>query len=451
MIKKYKYHILSLLPFLITGIFSEGFIHPDEHFVTLEFLQTKISTFSRPEIFHWDYHERIRPWFQAFLYYIFYFLTPFKAPFNLAMSYRLLAGILGWFSLYLLTQKNTKRLLWISWTWFVPFLLARSSSESLSTSFFFLGAYFFTTDYSRKSSLLSGIFWGLSFITRYQMGIVIAVANLWYLYHKKSLRGLAWHSLMIFLIIGLGVVVDFWGYGEWVFSPYNYLYTNLVESRASAFGTDPFWYYLTQPIIKGGVFIPLVLIMGGYQYLKKNKSSFWLPVLISFIVIHSLIPHKEIRFLTFVYIALALLTFSQEQLPLLKKKGVFIFLLVLNFSMMSKTSLTPAEGLLGLYEQVGKMKTTVFYTPSNQHGQLFTFEMPFYEKVKRETVGFNLLQLNSLPSDAIVLTTNYQQFKYLTDHCRRTWLNYPEWVLAFNFFGWINRSAITALWSCAKN
>jgi GPI mannosyltransferase 3 len=448
MIQKYKYHFLSLLPFVVTAIFSEGFLHPDEHFVTLEFLQTKISSFSRPEIFNWDFHEKIRPWLQTLTYFILYKITPFDSPFSLAFFYRLLAGILGWYSLFLLSKKNLKVMLWISWTWFVPFLMARTSSESLSTSLFFLGTYFFTKEDSKKNSLKAGLFWGLSFLIRYQMGIVIAVANLWYLKERKPLKNLSLHSLMIIAIIGIGIVIDFWGYGSWTFSPYNYLYTNLIESRASAFGTDPFWYYLTKPIMKGGVFLPLLLLYGSFTYFKKNKKSVWLPILLSFFIIHSLIPHKEVRFLTLIYIALVFLTFSQENLLNLKKKYFLYPIIIINFIMMAKASFTPAEGLLALYKEVGKSETQLFYTPSNKHGQIFQFQMPFYEVIKRNTKGFKLEQYENIPNGQTILTTNYHQYLYLNDKCSILWLNYPTWVFQFNFSNWLNRSAITALWKC---
>ncbi|MBT7611004.1 MAG: hypothetical protein HN576_14675 [Bacteriovoracaceae bacterium] len=448
MFQKYKFHLLSILPFIITAIFSEGFLHPDEHFVTLEFLQTKISTFSRPEIFNWDFHERIRPWFQTLLYFCLYKITPFSSPFTLALFYRLLAGILGWLSLYLLSKKNVTSMLWISWTWFVPFLLARTSSESLSTSFFFIGTYFFSKECSRKNSLLSGLFWGISFLTRFQMGIVIAVANLWYLKQRKPFKNFCLHSIIILLIIGVGVIIDYWGYGEWTFSPYNYLYTNLVESRASDFGINPFWYYLSKPIVKGGIFLPLVLIIGTFEYFKNNKKSFWLPVLFTFFIIHSIIPHKEVRFLSLIYISMVLLTFSQELISFFKKKIIMIPIIVLNFLIMTKSSLTPAEGLLSLYKEIGHSKVQLFYTPKNQHGQFFKFQMPFYEKIRRNTQGFSLNQYRDVPKGASILTTNFKQYQFLLKKCSLNWLSYPKWIFQFNYSNWLNRSAVTALWKC---
>jgi GPI mannosyltransferase 3 len=448
MLHKYKYHLLSLLPFIITAIFSEGFLHPDEHYVTMEFLQTKISSFTRPDIYNWDFHERIRPWFQTFFYYCLYLIIPFKSPFMVAMVYRLISGLLGWYSLFLLSKKNMKAMLWVSWTWFVPFLLVRTSSESLSTSLFFLGMYFYQGENIRKNSLISGFFWGISFLIRFQMGIAIAIANIWYLSQKKSLKNLGWHSLIVILLIGLSVFVDYWGYGEWTFAPYNYFYTNLIESRASAYGIEPIWYYITKPIIKGGVFLPLILLISSVNYFKTNKRSIWLPVLLSFFIIHSIIPHKEVRFLTLIYISLVFLTFSQALFPLLKRRAILIPVIIINFLMMSKASLTPAEGLLSLYKKIYMSETTDFYTPANKQGHIFTFKMPFYEVIKRNTIGFELSKIEDVPKNSVILTTSFKQYNYLKAKCQLDWISYPEWIFQFNYSNWLSRSAITALWRC---
>jgi len=456
-IKKYKIELLSLLPFIITALFSEGFLHPDEHFVTLEFLQTKISDFSRPEIFNWDFHEKIRPWFQSFLYFIVYKVTPEISSFNLATFFRMIHGALGWYALYRLCEfyesdknKYLKNLLWISWTWFVPFLMARTNSESLSMTFFFLGAPFFLRENNSKNSIISGVLWGASFLIRYQMGIAIAAANLWYLFKKRSFPQFILHSLFVILMIGVGVLVDYWGYQEWTFSPYNYFYTNVFESRASAFGTDPFWFYITKPIVKGGVLIPIILLIGTYSFFKNNKTSFWAPTLGSFFIVHSMIPHKEIRFLSFIFVSIVFLTFVKQQsvIEKIKSKSWLPFLLVVNFLMMSKASLTPAEGLLGLYKAVEKTEISTFHTPSNNHGKFFQFQMPFYERIQRNTKGFELDKINLLPDHATVLSTNIREYNVLKKVCDIRWMNYPEWLLRHNYFGWVDRSAITALWTC---
>ncbi|OFZ13353.1 MAG: hypothetical protein A2X86_16535 [Bdellovibrionales bacterium GWA2_49_15] len=438
---KTKYLILSLLPFLLCAFFSDGFVHPDEHYQILELLNLKISAFHKTEIFNWDFHLKMRSWFQVFIYFLIAKISFVSNPFTLAFLFRLLNALLAWLGLYLLV--DVKRLAFISWVWFVPFLLVRTSSEALSTSLFLLGAFFFQKD-GKKNSIFSGLLWGMSFLMRFQMGIPILAVNIWkFVRDRKWKEGLL-HSLAIVLLVLVGVVIDRWGYGEWTFTPFSYLKYNIFESRASEFGTSPFWYYLTAPIVKGGPPLALLLVVGSLLYWKQNLRGFWSIASLSFLLIHMLIPHKELRFLTFVYI-LAPYFLSQVVLGTGRPwKALWGLAILTNVLISCKTLLTPAHSTTNLYRYVYGDSIPVYLTPPQEDGSYFKLTMPFYE-------GRSVV---TRPSSSIgpgsYITTTYKEYLLFSksNSCRNTFSNYPEWVLDQNFFRWREHSAILNVWNC---
>ena len=141
--------LLSFLPFFICAFFSDGFLHPDEHYQILELLNLKITDIHKDEIFNWDFQLKMRSWFQVFIYYLIAKISFVNNPFTLAFLFRVFNALLGWLGLYLISLRDVKSVISfasISWVWFVPFLLVRTSSEAMSTSLFLIGASFFLKD-----------------------------------------------------------------------------------------------------------------------------------------------------------------------------------------------------------------------------------------------------------------------------------------------------------------
>jgi len=108
-------------------------------------------------------------------------------------------------------------------------------------------------------------------------------------------------------IIGLTVYIDTLYYlgvvdwENWVFTAYNFVKVNLIESLSEYFGTDPFWDYFTK---KGPAIFtlmsPVVCISGVTHYITKrnrNESPYMTYYAAFYFVFFSAIPHKELRFL----------------------------------------------------------------------------------------------------------------------------------------------------------
>ncbi|MFO0598552.1 MAG: hypothetical protein U0228_24815 [Myxococcaceae bacterium] len=144
---------------------------------------------------------------------------------------------------------------------------------------------------------------------------------------------LAWRSgqrrpaLVLLGVLGVGAIVfgaiDRLTWGEWFHSARTYVGFNVLEGKASDFGVAPWWKYGAALVTAEGVtVIPLVLLtLAG---LGRSKA---LPLtVLLFVVAHSLIPHKELRF---VFAALPLLAAAAAPGLDLTRPPVHVAVLVL--------------------------------------------------------------------------------------------------------------------------
>lgn len=104
-------------------------------------------------------------------------------------------------------------------------------------------------------------------------------------------------GLTLLGVFGVGAViyglVDLVTWGSLFHSAITYIRFNLIEGRASSFGTHPFWLYVTSLITaEGATVIPLVLL----SLLGMRRSRALPLMIVAFLAVHSLIPHKELRF-----------------------------------------------------------------------------------------------------------------------------------------------------------
>ena len=325
---------VALALHVVTAFFSHGAHQFDEHYQILEFLNYKLGGTPESSLV-WEYHERMRPWFQPWLYYGV--VAPLRAlgltnPFTLATILRLLSALVGWTSLVAfahlgrewLNKVQHRRLLVValSLAWFMPYLHARTSSENLTTSMMVFGVAWVVVFVRRTKpvttralgvGLVGGLLLGAAFLFRYQSGLMIAPVGLWLLFQRRwvSFLGLCFGLVAM---TGVGVVVDFWGYGEWVLAPWNYLRVNILENRSADFGIQPWWYYFNKVLWETPP--PWgALLVGASIYWWLEKPTHVLSLLtLPFFVTHMVIGHKELRFIfpmgPFV-LAIAVLVWSQ--------------------------------------------------------------------------------------------------------------------------------------------
>jgi len=94
------------------------------------------------------------------------------------------------------------------------------------------------------------------------------------------------------------VLLDYGYYNIWIFTPYEYFKVNIIEGRATQFGTSSFWRYIGFIIFAAPapLFSIVLFYYGIKTFFKKYSNPIFLSTLI-FIIVHSMIGHKEERFM----------------------------------------------------------------------------------------------------------------------------------------------------------
>ncbi len=341
------YFSIAAVFYVLAALFQSRYSHPDQHFQTLEFANLKLHP--QADVFYpWEYHEKIRPWLQPYLYVeIIRGLNGFGIdnPFTHERAIRLLSGALGlaanilfcitlsWW-LPLAAQKKWLAIMF-SLFWALPVLHTRTSAENLSGTFMMLslaalfllrrpdpqnssitatgsGPFTGRFEFSTEGLVLSAICLGLMFQFRYQMGAICAALLLWMLLIARvPIRHAVLFCLVFACITVASIGLDSLGYNSFQIVPWNYFKSNLLDGMANGFGVQPWHFYLTKSLEEpGGVILILCALIFWVTY-PLNLLS-WMTLL--FFVEHSLIGHKEVRFLLpVVHLGLAMFAFLVPQ------------------------------------------------------------------------------------------------------------------------------------------
>ncbi len=328
----------------IAAAFSVGFSHPDEHFQVLEWASFKMG-WTPADALPWEFKSQIRSWFHPGLVTAFWQTATSLGGEALSHAtlvawVRALHALMGWFSCVALAHSlglwfpgdTTKQerseapmregrdasridaptppLVWLQGAtllfFFLPFLHARTSSENLSSSFLALSVAVLPRVFSGRNrplfwALLSGVLGGAAFLARFQSALFLAPLLLSVLFSEPRARWKAFCTLLLGVaaVIGMGVGIDAWGYGALVFTPWRYFQFNLIQGAAAGFGTMPPWGYLTLLFAKtpwpwGWLSLATLILCLKDRELRRHP---WVVACASFLLVHSFIAHKELRFL----------------------------------------------------------------------------------------------------------------------------------------------------------
>ena len=98
-------------------------------------------------------------------------------------------------------------------------------------------------------------------------------------------------------VIALCTVLDSFYYQTVVFAPYNYLKVNIIDKVSSLYGTEPWYYYLKIMFEAPSLIIGFMIVFSIVYLLITDYKNIILWCIFPFLVVHSIIPHKELRFL----------------------------------------------------------------------------------------------------------------------------------------------------------
>lgn len=289
---------------------SAGVHHPDEYFQTIEFASEKLGR-THAAFLPWEHGHRLRPYLQPAAYVVTaraLAAAGVTAPSAEMLAFRLGSALLNLAALLLLWAAFARRLpspgarTWLLaaclFSFHLPYLSVRTSSESVSGAFLAAGvaAWLLLEARPVRAALVAGLLLGLAFDARYQLGLCVAGFGAWLLVVRRAVRPSLALAGGAAAMAALGLLVDRWGYGVWTLTPWNYLRANLIEGRANSFGIAPAYQYVVD---LAATWPPLPALAGlavVVFWLRARRDPLtWTTV--PLVVGHSLLAHKELRFL----------------------------------------------------------------------------------------------------------------------------------------------------------
>ncbi|MCF0060013.1 hypothetical protein MUK70_12250 [Dyadobacter chenwenxiniae] len=310
-------------------------IHHDEHFQIIEFANFKRGMISNNHL-PWEFNAALRPSLQpAIAYAMLNVMQSLRLtdPFHQAFIFRVFSSLIFLYSSLRLYKTFSNEItspflqkvfFFLSFFFYMfPISGVRFSSENMSACSFVLGftiifPLLFATGpetLDKKKLILTGAIFGISFLFRYQSAILIGGLASWLMVYQYR-RFSDWLVVFAgFLIVCLlGVVLDYWLYAKWVFSAYNYLNFNIIESGSAAFGISPWHFYITSIDLRKWMIplnISLIMLVLLFLLVRPKHPVSW--VFYPFLLVHSLIAHKETRFVYPILIYLPFIVTSSLQ------------------------------------------------------------------------------------------------------------------------------------------
>lgn len=488
MINEQRLQNLGLFLIVIAAIFSTGFHHPDEYMQIVEFANVKLGGMN-PQLLPWEWHERMRPFFMPGLLYAFdrIFRPLLQNPFWIMIVFRLFHGLLAFWGLrrmvlqraFFLSEKQTHSAFpyLVYLLWFIPWFAVRPSSEGLSASLFLLsltqlfGDQKSPREQGLRNIFISGLFAGFSFLARYQMGFMIAGFFGWLCFVEKiSLRKLWLFIAAIVACAGLGIAIDTWGYSEFVLTTWNYLYQNVVLNKSANWGTDPFYGYLYL-MQQHGMPLHSILILGAmfltwYRYPRHFLT--WCSV--PFFIVHSLIAHKEMRFLfplalfapAFLLLGygpgIRWISFS-KWIWNFRKTGWIKFFAVTNILALLFLMLAPTRTEISLQKEIYTLsdgKAFGGFLMGRDPYIVGDYPMHYYQPKRfylqtLQSIDELKLQINQNPLTLITSEFDfYGMNPTLQSACREVYRGMPVWFKYFDFNHWLSRSQSWSIYQCDR-
>lgn len=481
-----NYFFGGLLLIFVAAYFGIGSHHPDEYFQIFEFANYKISNSNEISL-PWEFTERMRPAFQPGITFVFIKICSWIGltnPFAIAVLLRLLIGFFTWHitSLFILKLLKKDRkdfnifiLVLSQFLWFLPYLYSRFSSEIFAALFLLYAVYLLLYKTISKpviNNLLIGFLLALSFYARFQMAFALIGIAVYLIFVKKdTFKSLV--SIAFGFIAGLSInlIIDFWFYKEWVFSPWEYFRANLLEGKAAGFGVSPFYQYAVDLFIYTIPLFSIILIPLMILGIWKNKLSIFTLIFIPFFIGHSLVGHKEIRFLfpmvfpMLILVIMGISHFWESPFFNQRKTGILLFskiFLVLNLLLLFVRCILPAQESFSYFKTMYALsedKPTLFIGYQRNPYQYASLSVHYIRNTHSETLVAKDLEDLRLKCDSLVdskkeiyiLSTNkddpFRSWSDLTSY----YTILPNWMHAFNFNDWISRSRIWVLYKLEKN
>ncbi len=458
---KDKYVLIAVILYLLATYLHVGYVHADEYYQVFQFAAAKIGlhVLSMP----WEYSDAMRstllPTVVVIIYKI-YALFSNPDPFVMGFIMRFVAAVISLSSIIIMLQvflptlnnDLSKRYLCLLslFTLVGVYYNIHYCSENISGSFFLIGFSILFTDF--KSPILkyalAGLLFALAFTTRFQVGFLIFGILAW-LVCIKRLGHRSLIILLLSLIIGIvlfNIVLDYWYYGHWTITAWNYFKQNIVLNKVNSYKSEPWFYflYMGASIVPFGLlYIIAIIVLFVY---KPRHPLTW--TLLPFILIHSIIGHKEIRFmvpiinfmpLCLMYaVEIAEAKFGIKPLAWQKTIKVLWWINCISLVVMAIPPTTELPVYRYIYKNYSLPTDYYFLTYGGS-------DVDFYKR--QDLISHKIDKIEDIKCDPLrpcllALTCGQtEKLNFLNDK-KIVYSQCPSFLYKFNFGDWIGRTAI---------
>jgi hypothetical protein len=189
----------------------------------------------------------------------------------------------------------------------MPYVAVRNLIEAVAIPFLLLGVYEAVCAMQDRGAqtrrwFFAGIAFGIAFLIRWQVASAVAGVGV-YLLVKREWRGLSLLSLAFMLPVACEGLWDWQAHGVFLGSFWRYIEYN--TRHAYDYVVGPWYRYL---VLILGIFIPpfsLFLVYASGRYIRRLGILAW--AVLPFLIVHSIVPGKQERFLLPIFPELALL------------------------------------------------------------------------------------------------------------------------------------------------
>ena len=348
---------------ILAAIFSKGYIHPDEHYQSIEVAYNEVFGFGK---LPWEFIDGARSWLYPYIVVVIFKIMIFFGASNIEtilIGVRLFSGLMSMITVvvaYYFGKKLYGKFVGIVASGFVAiwfdfiFWSTRTMTDSIAMNFFFLAAYLVycciqkeqkNTEKNRRKfftkktiqSFFAGISVGLAFMFKFPVAAIGLPLFIWIIVHKKW-KELAFFIGSIILVVIAQGLIDLATWGSFLHSAITFLDYNIFSGGAVTHGAQPFGTYaafLVDQYLEYIVIFLLFIIIA----LQKDKKTLYLGTIVVFyLLIFTLLKHKEYRFILPIMSLLVLLAakgFTKYPKFIHKanlRKGIYSFFIILTIT-----------------------------------------------------------------------------------------------------------------------
>lgn len=181
----------------------------------------------------------------------------------------------------------------------------RTLTNGVESILYIIGFYYFLDvnhQFNKTSAIMTAVI-SLAFMMRNTSVVGWIPLLLLKIVHENAFFNFLKAGFLVAIpVVAICILSDSLYFGQLTISSYNFLQANLTEGLSKYFGTDPFDFYIREKIPELFPFICPILYFSFFYFTKKsyekNQTPYMTYCVVFYILIFSLIEHKETRFLT---------------------------------------------------------------------------------------------------------------------------------------------------------